>query len=61
MNIRYKVYYHTKEQVEAGEIYPATWKSTLPSKLIRAKNPEKAMEIFKHKHPDLVPVTTSLY
>ena len=61
MNIRYKVYYHTKEQVEAGETYPASWKSTLPSKLIRAKSETKAMEIFKQKHPDLVPVYASLY
>ena len=61
MNIRYKVYYRTKEQVEAGEIHPISWKSTLPSKLIRAKNEKKAMEIFKQKHPDLFPVVASLY
>ena len=61
MNIRYKVYYHTKEQVEKGEIHPASWKSTLPSKLIRASSEAKAMESFKHKHPDLVPVCASLY
>lgn len=61
MNIRYKVYYYTKEQVEKGETYPVTWKSTLPSKLIRAKSTDKAIEIFKQKHPDLVPVLASLY
>lgn len=61
MNIRYKVYYYTKKQVEAGETYPTSWKSTLPSKLVRAKNEEKAMEVFRHKYPDLVPITASLY
>lgn len=61
MNIRYKVYYYTKEQVEKGEIYPESWKNTLPSKLVRAKNEERAMEIFKQKRPDLVPVYASLY
>ena len=61
MNIRYKVYYRTKEQVEAGDIYPVSWADTLPHKKIRAKSPEKAMEIFKQKHPDLVPFVASLY
>lgn len=61
MNIRYKVYYHTKEQVEAGDTYPITWKDTLPHKRIRASSESKAMEIFKQKHPDLVPVIASLY
>ena len=61
MNIRYKVYYRTKEQVEAGEIYPVFWKDTLPFKRIRASSEKKAKEIFEQKHPDLVPVIASLY
>ena len=58
MNIRYKVYYNTKEQDHS---YPASWKDVLPHKKIRAKSPEKAMEIFKQKHPSLIPVFASLY
>ena len=61
MNIRYKVYYRTKEQVEAKEIYPVSLTDTLPHKKIRASSEAKAMEIFKQKHPDLVPFVTSLY
>ncbi len=61
MNIRYKVYYRTKENVEACDAIPESWKHKLPSKLVRAKSSDKAMEIFKQKHPDLVPVTASLY
>lgn len=61
MNIRYNVYYLTKEQVESGEVYPKTWKDVLPHKKIRASSNVKAMEIFKQKHPNLVPVTASLY
>lgn len=61
MNIRYKIYYRTKENVEACDAIPESWKYKLPSKLIRAKSPEKAIEIFKQKHPDLVPVVASLY
>lgn len=60
MNIRYKVYYMTKEEREAN-LQPTSWKSELPSKLIRAKNSDKAMEIFKNKHPNLVPIVASLY
>ena len=61
MNIRYNVYYLTKEQVESGETYPQTWKDVLPHKKIRAKSATKAMEIFKQKYPNLVPVVASLY
>lgn len=61
MNIRYKVYYFTKEQYESGEIVPTSWKSTLPYKHVRASSDTKAMEIFRHKYPDLVPITASLY
>ena len=61
MNIRYKVYYRTKEQIETGEIYPKSWGETPPHKLVRASSEEKAMEIFKHKYPNLVPRYASLY
>ena len=51
MNIRYKVYYLVdgKNPME------------LPHKKVRANSKEKAMEIFKHKHPGLIPVCASLY
>lgn len=51
MNIRYKVYYLVdgKNPME------------LPYKKVRANSKEKAMEIFKHKHPGLIPVCASLY
>lgn len=61
MNIRYKVYYRTKEQVEANEIYPVSWTDTLPYKKIRASSEAKAIEIFRQKHPDLIPFLASLY
>ena len=62
MNIRYKVYYQTKEQYMSGELVPfSSWKSVLPHKKIRASSDTKAMEIFRHKYPDLVPITASLY
>ena len=60
MNIRYKVYYMTKEEAEE-DIMPASWKSEHPYKKIRASSEAKAMETFKVKHPDLVPVYASLY
>lgn len=61
MNIRYKVYYFTKEQYESGEIVPTSWKSILPYKKIRASSDTKAIEIFRHKYHDLVPIVASLY
>lgn len=59
MNIRYKVYYYKSQ--EEKDRTPDSWSFTLPNKLIRAKNPDKAMEIFKLKHPDLIPAYASLY
>ena len=60
MNIRYKVYYMTKEEADEG-IMPTSWKSEHPYKKIRASSETKAMEIFKTKHPDLVPIVASIY
>lgn len=59
MNIRYKVYYNNPGEEDV--CWPASWKVTLPYKRIRASSEEKAMEIFKQKHPDLIPVFASIY
>ena len=58
MNIRYKVYYHEPSE---EDINPTSWKDALPHKRIRASSEEKAMEIFKTKHPGLIPVFASIY
>ncbi len=51
MNVRIRVYYAYKGDKENKHLR----RRKTPYKLIRARNEEKAMEIFKMKHPDLIP------
>lgn len=59
MNIRYKVFYCTKEEYD--QPHDPGWENHLPYKFVRANNEDKAKKNFEHANPCLIAVKASKY